>query len=513
MAQGGIKKGFFFYFGLFVLLLITIFCICLVIMIFNPGRTVLWMKYFSGNDYIKITQTTDDNKLNLKWDGSQFSDVVINCSYGNVVVDYSENAEMTETGLYIRNGAKGFSVASKDDAFRYSAVIEGSRLKIDVTEPNGFLYFSKDFEIVLHADVSKNSEENFENLSLFITTTSGNVTLGSENFASSKELDLAGATVKTTSGNIFVTEKLNTNNLNTIDFETVSGKLSSLKDVIVDEKNYGKGLSFNCDASFSVTGTGLISYNALHCPEKIVNLTCRSGNIDMDYVKALDVVFSDCVQGNYVFGNVYSNLSFRSEDTLLSPNITAKFVSGNFSLVVDPSLGGEPVVRIDEVGGNVSMIADKGSLKIKKANKSLMVESNGPLNIDVVMAEKIDGTISVSNKSGNIHLGFMGEIPLEFLNDEQSKVPGVRIIADTGKISIDVTTDASFVATCYVNDGTGTLLDENKIERSLGNEVAEGKKNPLTVNPTGSDYQNRKMEVTTNNKVSFSLVSKDSLTA
>ena len=43
MGQGQIKKGFFFYFGLFVLALVAVFMVCLVIMMFNPGKTVLWM--------------------------------------------------------------------------------------------------------------------------------------------------------------------------------------------------------------------------------------------------------------------------------------------------------------------------------------------------------------------------------------------------------------------------------------------------------------------------------------
>ena len=62
MGQGQIRKGFFFYFGLFVLLLISVFLVCLVIMMFNPGKTVLWMKYFTDNNVYKYETTTDGSE-------------------------------------------------------------------------------------------------------------------------------------------------------------------------------------------------------------------------------------------------------------------------------------------------------------------------------------------------------------------------------------------------------------------------------------------------------------------
>ena len=91
MPQGKIKKGFFFYFGLFVLLLIAIFLIILVILMFNPGKTILWFKYFTSSPepYV-ITQTTEEDE-SLRKDidlssGSSIETIEIEATYADVLI-------------------------------------------------------------------------------------------------------------------------------------------------------------------------------------------------------------------------------------------------------------------------------------------------------------------------------------------------------------------------------------------------------------------------------------------
>ena len=105
MAQGQIRKGFFFYFGLFVLALIAVFLICLVIMMFNPGSTVLWMQYFTSNSTVAITETTDGTAMPIKLE--TISSIDIECSYANVVVQ--RNNTYDDDAIYVVNKAKGFT--------------------------------------------------------------------------------------------------------------------------------------------------------------------------------------------------------------------------------------------------------------------------------------------------------------------------------------------------------------------------------------------------------------------
>ncbi len=82
MAQGTVKKGFFFYFGLFFLLIFAVFMVCLVIMMFNPGKTILWMQYFTSNTNQYVEKDSDGNNINY----ASVNSIKINCDYAKVSV-------------------------------------------------------------------------------------------------------------------------------------------------------------------------------------------------------------------------------------------------------------------------------------------------------------------------------------------------------------------------------------------------------------------------------------------
>ena len=150
MAQSSIRKGFFFYFGLLILLLVSAFLICLVIMMFNPGKTVLWMKYFSGKQEFSVKQTTAETKdgPRMTVDYSTINEIVVNCNYAKVTVQ--RNREFADDYVVIRNYAKGFSSAKKYSAFSHKVSLQGTKLVIDINEPTGFLYFSRDVEVIIN---------------------------------------------------------------------------------------------------------------------------------------------------------------------------------------------------------------------------------------------------------------------------------------------------------------------------------------------------------------------------
>ena len=146
-SDGSVKKGFFFYFGLFVLFIVAVMMVLFVVMMFMPGTSILGMQYFSSTQTIHITQTTDKNQTQINFNQPNFDSVEINAGYADVTIQ--KNNDYKQNGVYIVNNAKGFVTSADAVEFDYSAVIENGTLKISVTEPNGFLYFSKDVQIVL----------------------------------------------------------------------------------------------------------------------------------------------------------------------------------------------------------------------------------------------------------------------------------------------------------------------------------------------------------------------------
>ena len=169
---GQIRKGFFFYFGLFVLLLVAVFLVCLVVMIFNPNKTVLWMQYFTDNTSYHINKTTD-TKEDIDW--LNIEHLEINCTYANVIVERDNNAQYPKTEMIVKNNAKGFTAASTAVPFAVSVEFEESsegfkKLVVNITEPAGFLFFSKNITVVLHASSVDEKLDNFSKLNLVVNT-------------------------------------------------------------------------------------------------------------------------------------------------------------------------------------------------------------------------------------------------------------------------------------------------------------------------------------------------------
>ena len=68
MADNKVKRGFFFYLLMFILLIVAFVGICMTIMLFNPGKDVLGFCYYKNNINQKITVTTDESETEIKID-------------------------------------------------------------------------------------------------------------------------------------------------------------------------------------------------------------------------------------------------------------------------------------------------------------------------------------------------------------------------------------------------------------------------------------------------------------
>ncbi len=523
MAQGGIKKGFFFYFGLFVLLLIAIFCICLVVMMFNPGSTVLWMQYFTDNSTFQVVKTTDDLKQDIDW--KSVTNLEISCNYANVIVERNSDGGLQKygeegydrDGVYIVNNSKGFTTAAAAKHFSYKAYWKDSWLKIEIEEPTGFIYFAKDVKVVLHATTSQTATNaanwNFDKMTIRVKTADGSINVGGSDTDKAEDIKPSALILETQSGNISLSSKCDTTNLKTFNLKTVSGTISSARSV-----NYGEGqntgIALSCDATISINGRGKLDCKAIFAPSNKVYLTCESGKWDIDYINATDINCVNCVDGNYLFNKVVGQFFMNSPDSISSPNLRISNLEGN--LVVDINEEGHPDIEVGEVTGSVTMTADRGNLKVKKAHGAVVVISNGNLAVDVTMAQDAHDVISIKTASGNVNLNFLGTVSGSYLGTGLQTIPGVSIVTNSN-VTINITSAAKFIADMYLNDDeitpTKTRVEDDKISINIGQEMLEGNtKNPLKVNQSESGT-NGAMEIITNGRIYFNLKTAQDLAA
>ena len=506
MAQEGIKKGFFFYFGLFVLFLIAVFLIICVIMIFNPGKTILWMQYFTSSSAKNVTETTDTGEA-INFD--TISRIEVDCSYADVQVKI--DGDIGESCIRIENNTKGFATAEQARPFSYSVVNENGTLKIAVTEPVGFIYFSNDISITINIDSNYFNGEffpkySFDNMAFNIKTTDGNITFGSVGFES-QPFAPASITAKTTGGSIYLSENMKFNNLSQISLETDNG------DIRTQGNNLGEDLS------------------GIEVTDADVNLTTKTGDISLDLVKIntsgtlkiandngnvtiskLDVpnrnitssnqgdkesygIQMDSYEGNYYIDTIIGDLSFSpSEDILGSPNIRIGTITGD--MLVSSSIDANPDVTIETMNGNIYSFGTNGNYIINNMNGSANIDIESG-SVDIKFVEQTNkGTDVITSTSGAITIGFKGPINHT-----------MTVTSDSANINFNFLNNVDFVANAYVNDGandqSNEMVNDDKITVNIGNY--HGDKNPVLVDNSETSHT-ADIIVYTNANIAYTVV-------
>ena len=506
MAQEGIKKGFFFYFGLFVLFLIAVFLIICVIMIFNPGKTILWMQYFTSSSAKNVIETTDTGEA-INFD--TISRIEVDCSYADVQVKI--DGDIGESCIRIENNTKGFATAEQARPFSYSVVNENGTLKIAVTEPVGFIYFSNDISITINIDSNYFNGEffpkySFDNMAFNIKTTDGNITFGSVGFES-QPFAPASITAKTTGGSIYLSENMKFNNLSQISLETDNG------DIRTQGNNLGEDLS------------------GIEVTDADVNLTTKTGDISLDLVKIntsgtlkiandngnvtiskLDVpnrnitssnqgdkesygIQMDSFEGNYYIDTIIGDLSFSpSEDNLGSPNIRIGTITGD--ILVSSSIDANPDVTIETMNGNIYSFGTNGNYIINNMNGSANIDIESG-SVDIKFVEQTNkGTDIITSTNGAITIGFKGPINHT-----------MTVTSDSANINFNFLNNVDFVANAYVNDGTNDqsneMVNDDKITVNIGNY--HGDKNPVLVDNSETS-QTADIIVYTNANIAYTVV-------
>ena len=461
MAQGGIRKGFFFYFGLFVLLLIAIFLIILVVLLFNPGKTILWMQYFTGDGTHQITKTTDTE---TDIDFNNLTRIEIDCSMADVTIQRHENIK--KDCIQIVNNAKGFATSAQARDFSYSVTQQGSVLTISVVEPVGFLYMSSEVSITVNiAWIEQNqvvtTSGDYSNIDFEISTTNGDVIIGSTS-PGSHTVAPKSITAETTSGNIYVNSNSQIANTNNISFTTDNGLISANSNNVSinsTDKN-GKGLVINSGNIKLRTNKGEINYDLIQTGNGTLTIENDRGSIVIGTISAQNTSIN-CYEGNYKIGTIKGNISFTaSEDKIASPNVRISEIVGDFSM--SSKNDASPDVIIDKLTGYANVNGISGYVE----------------------------TDTLTSQYADITVGMKGE-----LNHN------INITTTEGKVTFNVTNKATFISTAYQKDNESEKLGDDKIAVNIG---YEGTKNPLNIQSSTSNAKST-IVIKTNGNVEYNL--------
>lgn len=479
MAQSKIRKGFFFYFGLFVLLLVAIFLVCLVIMMFNPGATVLWMKYFTPKEeYVKVAKLTDTDE-EVAYGG--ITGITVNCDYANVIV--TANTDYRDTGIKIINKTRGFTAAKNSKDFGYTLTKAGTELVLDVQEPTGFLFFSKQIDVLIYSNEATWAYGDNFKLTV-VSEGSANVEFG-RNKEGEGTIKLHEIDIKTGSGNVTFRDTCDVSQMTGgVRISSTSGRIGAASTTF----------SVGSDVELS-TVKGRINFDTVNVGTNKLILSNTRGAVSINNINAGKVEVA-CARGNFYFKKVNGDIDFtKSIDNMISPNITVEEIVGGFKLEADGDKKSvSPEINITKISGAMFVAAQNGKLNVKEANGQVYVISTDSLSENVVIGAANQNNIHLENVKGLLKIGFKGVVS-----------SNVSLTNKSAKIEVNFTKVARFNTLAKTSGGDDVA--DSKISISIGNNAVTynaDKRCELSVQGTSGATGN--IALTTDDKIAYTLL-------
>ncbi|MDE6583342.1 MAG: DUF4097 family beta strand repeat-containing protein [Clostridia bacterium] len=495
MAQNQIRKGFFFYFGLLILFLVTLALIFMVVLIFSPNKDFIGLRYFSYTSTVSVTELSGEESAKI--DYSKVKTIEIDCGYADV--SFKKGGENWHDGIHIRNDAKGFTTAANAIDFTYTATLENNKLTVKLTEPTGFLYFSKNINVVIYATSNSNFLDGKE--IIVRATDDGNINLGESchvNSVDEKSFSLTSADVRTEKGDIYIRNSLVLDNnkqgldhkyVDALSLTTGSGKIEYVKgDQGVDKFEIPE----SCDVKLK-TANGRINFN--HIKGKNLTIECENGSVSINNLELTGTCKMNCKQGNYKFGNVKGKLDFTtSENTMISPDIDITGTLTGDLILSNSTAGASPNVTINKIVGDINITSNDGGLKIKDSIKGrLTVLGSGSFYVEAGLWNcEGKANVNIQLKDGNVTLN---------LKDSFNSNEYNNIATEKGSITLNMTSKAKFKAETYSFHG------EKKTDRiTFSNSFASQDKNVVTVSGGKESDTEGFVKLSTDENIKFNLV-------
>lgn len=472
MAKGNLKKGFATYLFILLLIIVAAFLIVLVVMLFSPFKNILGFQYMIYDmNGEPIYRTNSDETITF----ADLDEININCDYANVVVERS--LQVDRDAISVINHCKGF--ANSDDNTNFVIDIyfsnnDTSVLNIDITEPEGFLFFDK--EITISILVPAQSSYALENTAINVTNTSGNIVIGNPTLLSNNE---------ETTGNL---SNIEVNNLN---LKTNSGQISLNRhlngqlDNIFIKTNNGSVISY-------VPSLTIANNFELHTKSSIVNIpsltyTNTEGN----------GIILDLNNGQFQSTNISGYVVLNIDSGYLDIETLQGSLNANDSVVQM----NEATITINTVDGDISLpFANNSTINIGQmsANSQIYVrgkESN-------VQVDSLRGKAFIETTSGNVNIhSYADDLEIKtdsgainIIYESQAINNELNITSQSGNVNLSVLSNLAFAL--YAYDANGN--DSSNIDVQFQADVFS---NPLVVN-NGSKYIN----ITTNGFISVAII-------
>lgn len=396
MANDGVKKGFLFYFGLFLLIILGVASVLMIVMMFMPKTNILGIQYFTNSSAIRVDATTDESKTPINFDYPNFNSVVIVTNFANVTIQ--KNNEYDRNGIYFVNQSRGFVEAKKANDFEYKVELKDGVLNISLTEEKAFLYFSKEVEVVFQ--ISNENINPLSNKDVSIYTQSGDVSIGG-NFGGGQNhaLRLGGLTVESGKGSIGISTYA-PNDYPSFSLKTTSGDINiahpSLRSTHMDLE----------------TSSGDISATKLECPNS-VNITSKKGKVSISEVSGS--ANFEIVDTYVKIATIQGTADFtRSAGKFNSADVNISLVTGNFVATEaansDFNLGtirGE--ARIETTSGNIAITGKVfTNWTLKTTTGSITANINANATLVKISTEKGKLTLTLPSAFSNVTIANKG---------------------------------------------------------------------------------------------------------
>ena len=468
MAEDKVKKGFFFYFGLFLIAIVAAVLVIFVVMLFMPGTSILGLEYFTNNAQIRVENTTDESATQISFQNPNFDSVEINAGYSEVIIQ--NNNEFDYDGVYLVNTSCGFVTSNNAQEYQFSVTIEDRVLKIEVSEQPAFLYFSKNAQIVLH--VSNNSLAPFAGKPITIKTTDGDVNIGGPVITGySRDIALASLDVETQSGDILLSSHA-PSSYNILSLKSGSGEISSAKSSI-------KAENLTLQTTSGDMSLGSIASTAT------MTLSSESGRLSIGEISAN--VSSNFKNAHVTVGQVYGNWDFAASTDMGSSVIRTTLIRGGINV----PRGQDSRFEIGSVTGPANITTTSGSVSIF---------SDGSSGKD--MTSGISANSSITTTSGRIEVvisdGATGDISLESKNGEinvhaTSNFNNLTICNDTARVGLNLPRSTSLTIS-FARFGAGQFsLDQ----------VAFARDDVALANPTVINGGQNSLQIFSNSTIAF----------
>ena len=493
-----VNRGFFGY--LFILIGIALaFCaVCIVIMIFMPGKEILGFSYFSAKSG-KVEQTTanvytaegepvlegDKQKvvqINPNGKMLEIETLVINTDkYDVQVLQKPTNTKSVVESISVITNTKisGFAKGKAKQATITTKYVESSKtLIVDAYVPTGFIHFANQAKIRIEFPV-----EFEKDIDIKINTTSGNVVLGTSEYAENvvTTLSVDSLDITTTSGEISTADNFELKNvLRPSSFKTESGAINFKKPISSSKltiQSNSRNVNFTdavlALAEFSFTSdTSFATFSKLTAPT--INFNVKGGKI-----------YSNSIMGKVVFSEDSNNCDFKTDS--LSGSLLVGTMNQEYSKIatkteiaigkLSSNLGGESSITtlgkvyIGELSTTATIRTASGDVRVDKINAKL--------NINAVSSNITLGKIQ--NEDGEL-VGKGIESKITVVCDEKATINAYfASVADGSKITTKGTINAYFDNVDYKIAATANeiKLNDAKVDSPLN--LGSGTKN-LTLN-------------------------------